>query len=817
MSANESYLQKLVLKTASLLKKAPMLTVPQAMRAANFSSTQSTDPALQMRVRRMLPSRKNVDDITPPDDVILTSPMPTVSTLSTPPPMAAASVSVATSTTTTAKPKLDAIRLTATGKAKDDANKKCLQRHVSAAMKKATKIYHEERKKGKGGKSAEAISMMVKKHHDGVGPSARSIRRYVNEFSLIDSSPLKRGSPGTIPAWAFESLCVAVESYISINQVNMNGASNKKKNLSARVNGCAGRDEVKDKNGLLNRIFRHKSIDLAAAKLETQEARRIQWTTAKNLTMWFNNWGHDLVQLGFATKLNDDGDIHIPDDQLGRIVNFDETCLSLDGSGNRGGRPEVVFFNSLLPQLGRGTSKSSLTTTMITGSSALGEALPPHFQFQTSAQSEDTMRVRIDTAIYFPGVWCKFGMPEKTLCGVSIGLNEKGGMDEAEFAKYVKNNIIPLYPDVLDVPGKRVMLKVDSGPGRLNIELLAELRLLGWYMYPGVPNTTAVSQETDRNYGPFKTQFRQNLAAITEKRLEQKMSVSLQPWLVGMIVFGGTDVATGFELKDCAFSVGFSKKACLNAWMKVGAAPLTRQCLSDPKVSKSLGDGDDDFDKYLALTEGGYNGALLKATIIEQETIKLTEPHSKERIEELIKATTHGAKFLATGGAHLMTDDLFIAAQKSESEKKIAGLEKVKKRRLAAMKIQQAAKEIMQQKPNEFQQLHFSSLTVVELDTLLRWYNIYLGKMTKQEKVAKLTEVFKSNQGMGAVEEWTADDEGKLQVLKCSEVDLADTALGRKKALQQQQFRAAGADMPDDEFDHIVELRKRKREENNAD
>jgi len=77
MSANESYLQKLVLKTASLLKKAPMLTVPQAMRAANFSSTQSTDPALQMRVRRMLPSRKNVDDITPPDDVILTSPMPT--------------------------------------------------------------------------------------------------------------------------------------------------------------------------------------------------------------------------------------------------------------------------------------------------------------------------------------------------------------------------------------------------------------------------------------------------------------------------------------------------------------------------------------------------------------------------------------------------------------------------------------------------------------------------------------------------------------------------------------------------------------------
>jgi hypothetical protein len=59
----------------------------------------------------------------------------------------------------------------------------------------------------------------------------------MNEYSLVDTSPLNRGNPGTIPAWAFESLCVAVESFISINQVNKNGASNKKKNLSARVNG----------------------------------------------------------------------------------------------------------------------------------------------------------------------------------------------------------------------------------------------------------------------------------------------------------------------------------------------------------------------------------------------------------------------------------------------------------------------------------------------------------------------------------------------------------------------------------------------------
>ena len=58
-----------------------------------------------------------------------------------------------------------------------------------------------------------------------------------------------------------------------------------------------------------------------------------------------------------------------------------------------------------------------------------------------------------------------------------------------------------------------------------------------------------------------------------------------------------------------------------------------------------------------------------------------------------MKATTHVARFLATGGAHLMTHDLFLAAQKTESEKEIEALEKVKKKRLAAMKIKQAAEQ----------------------------------------------------------------------------------------------------------------------------
>jgi hypothetical protein len=45
---------------------------------------------------------------------------------------------------------------------------------------------------------------------------------------------------------------------------------------------------------------------------------------------------------------------------------------------------------------GRSTSKTALTATMITGSTAAGEALPPHFQFPTKAQSEETMKINIE-------------------------------------------------------------------------------------------------------------------------------------------------------------------------------------------------------------------------------------------------------------------------------------------------------------------------------------------------------------------------------------------------------------------------------------
>jgi hypothetical protein len=55
-------------------------------------------------------------------------------------------------------------------------------------------------------------------------------------------------------------------------------------------------------------------------------------------------------------------------------------------------------------------------------------------------------------------------------------MNEKGGMDDDEF--------VPLYPNAKNKPGQRVIIKVDSGPGRTNLKLLAMLRMFGFILCP---------------------------------------------------------------------------------------------------------------------------------------------------------------------------------------------------------------------------------------------------------------------------------------------------------------------------------------------
>ena len=107
--------------------------------------------------------------------------------------------------------------------------------------------------------------------------------------------------------------------------------------------------------------------------------------------------------------------------------------------------------------------------------------------------------------------------------------------------------------------------------------MLAYIRALGVYCYPGLPNTTQVTQETDQSYGTSKSTFRQNLETLSQARfdLDKTLMITDLPLLVFGVKYDGiTDVSCRY-----AFTEGFSINANLNCWKKCGAVPLTRSCL----------------------------------------------------------------------------------------------------------------------------------------------------------------------------------------------------------------------------------------------
>ena len=377
------------------------------------------------------------------------------------------------------------------------------------------------------------------------------------------------------------------------------------------------------------------------------------------------------------------------------------------------------------------------------------------------------MRLRNDLVKYYPNIRGQFGCKESRLWTVTFGMNTKGGMDDEEFQQYLINSIFPLFPDAKDRKGLRVLLKVDSGPGRLNMALLYMCRRLGFIPYPGVPNTTAVSQETDRNYGPFKTSFRQILGDVIEHRITSAKTTTMPPWIVGLVVFGGTDPETNHSISRNAFQDAFNVSSNLNAWAKFCAAPCTRACLFDPQVRRTLHDsGPDDETSHLmlklnkanematfTLSQAGYCGNHLKVQCVKETVLlPITEPHSKERIELMAKASSHGQKFLSTGGQHVTSDDFFKAAAVAEWDAKIKALE-VRKTACARHNIivEEGREILVLAKP-------IGTLTKTELAKLLLWYTgeTDAKQGLKAKKVQLWTAIVNNPEAVPVVHEcWT--------------------------------------------------------------
>ena len=139
-----------------------------------------------------------------------------------------------------ARPKIKQIRKTTTGMQKNRSNTAIEKKHASTSNERATTILSEDRNKLKG-KSDQNVCDKIEGEY-GVKISCHTLNRYVKD-GYIGSSPPRNGSPGTIPEFLFKNLCISMESYTKINQLNGKIVENSRKNIHNSMMKVMGKEE----------------------------------------------------------------------------------------------------------------------------------------------------------------------------------------------------------------------------------------------------------------------------------------------------------------------------------------------------------------------------------------------------------------------------------------------------------------------------------------------------------------------------------------------------------------------------------------------
>jgi hypothetical protein len=322
--------------------------------------------------------------------------------------------------------------------------------------------------------------------------------------------------------------------------------------------------------------------------------------------------------------------------------------------------------------------------------------------------------------------------------------------------------------------------------------MLAHLRLHGLYLVPGVPNTTHHTQETDQNYGIFKSSFRDNLRRLSQCRFDN--GLTLQVCDLPLLIFGGDCPSTGLPLRD-AFTDAFSIHRNLSCWKKCGAVPLTMAPLftgtirhevpiGAAAVAVSGEDEDagigqlrelDDANKMYCdlLTANGFNGSLLRKEAPTRSTfVAVTEPVSDDRVQAIKAAKTAGQLYYATGGRHLNCDEFFKANGLQKRDVALKTMETRKKNLEKAAALEDTVQIILATKGNVVPE-NEKNFTVPELKSLLKWKNVQPASNKKADLIA----AYYNNPSPPNVERWTDHDEAQLVDLRSKEIHLKDTAL----------------------------------------
>jgi hypothetical protein len=192
-----------------------------------------------------------------------------------------------------------------------------------------------------------------------------------------------------------------------------------------------------------------------------------------------------------------------------RILQLYESALD-DGYINQW---ESITGNPELPQITAAGKESSPHTTIFTTSTSPGEypgekALAGPIQINFSSDAKETDNFRVNRG------WVTGPCHDNSLPSVvgnwpgnevaipsQVVVTPKGGTQSRTWDLFLEHIVKHMYPDLKDIVGKRVCVKTDLGPGRLNATIVRKWHQRGLYFKFGLPNGSGINQEHDQLFG----------------------------------------------------------------------------------------------------------------------------------------------------------------------------------------------------------------------------------------------------------------------------------------------------------------------------
>lgn len=239
-------------------------------------------------------------------------------------------------------------RLTVKQTQKKLAAKLKIMRAESDAFKVVTiRVDQEQMKPMKDRKSTVQIRKEVMEE-TGVKVKSRStINRYVN-VGLVGITPIKRGGSPKIPDFILNALTNIHKASVRIMQLTgQNNSYRSSKRLVNLLKQCFQKNDdghlLPSETWIAKRIKNETADSLGgfSSSKKSVEASRHKWLTEANLRTWAAKEEEFGLKINLMER-NEEGKACWKDGVADRIVNFDETSVTVDTSEmSRGGRPTI--------------------------------------------------------------------------------------------------------------------------------------------------------------------------------------------------------------------------------------------------------------------------------------------------------------------------------------------------------------------------------------------------------------------------------------------------------------------------------------------